>query len=70
MLDNSDTQAEDRQRMVDAIQEVGHTNSAIGFYWVDQSCFSESWQILSDAGIKNGVVEAGFVEDPELPTFE
>ncbi len=70
MLDNSPTQEEDQQRMVDALRRISQANCAIGFYWVEQFRLSECRQCLLDAGIQDSVVECEIVDEPQLPAFD
>ena len=70
MVDNSSTQEEDRQRMVESLRRFAQANGSIGFYWVDQTCLSDCRQCLVDAGISECIVECGIVDEPQLPSFQ
>lgn len=67
MMDNSPSQEEDRQRMLESMRRLGEVNGSLGMYWVDQWCLSECRQCLRDSGIQNHVIEGSFVSDPKLP---
>jgi hypothetical protein len=66
-LDNSPTQQQDRQRMVESLKRFGQTNASVGFYWVDQYCLQDCRQCLADSGLRNYAVETDVVRDPTLP---
>jgi hypothetical protein len=66
MYDTSETQQEDRQRMVNSLKRFSETNSCIGLYWVHQYCLNDCRQFLQDSGITY-VIESEIVDDPSLP---
>jgi hypothetical protein len=69
MLDTTQ-QPEDRQRMIESLSHFAKINASVGLYWVDQSCLQDCRQLLTDAGLKDFVVESDIVEDPKLPFSE
>jgi hypothetical protein len=68
MLDT--TSAEEERNMQEALGRFAKTNSAIGFYWVDQFRLNDCRKWLVDAGVKDFIVEGEFVADPSLPFSE
>jgi hypothetical protein len=67
MVDNSPTQEEDRQRMIESLTRFSTTDGHIGLYWVDQLCLRDCRRVLAEAGLKDYVVEGDIVDDPKLP---
>lgn len=69
-MDDTTNEPDDRLRMIDAFGRFAKTNGTIGLYWVDQFCIKDCRQCLTDAGLKDFVVESDIVEDPKLPFSE
>lgn len=69
MLDNSDTSADDRKRMIAALSQFKDLKAAFGYYFVDIERLEDTRQCLMDAGLDGRFVEPGIVDDPPLPSF-
>jgi hypothetical protein len=69
MEDNSPTQSEDRQEMVNALTRLHNAKGDIGFYFVDQTRLRDCRQALEKVGVKDPIVECGIVQNPRLPKF-
>jgi hypothetical protein len=69
MDDNSPTQTEDKERMIEALKKFKDIKGKIGFYFIDIQCLETTRQCLIDAGLDPRYVESGIVEEPTLPSF-
>jgi hypothetical protein len=69
MLDSTEATA-DRDRMVQALSQIGSIKGSVGLYWVDQSRLVDCRQCLADSGAEYYVVESDIVDDPGLPFSE
>jgi hypothetical protein len=70
MVDSGSDSKETRKKAVASLAEYGKTGGAIGMYYLDQN-LTKAWrEELKGAGIKNYCIEADFVGQPNLPTFE
>jgi len=70
MMDNSPTQAEDKEQMIEALRRLKNAKGQVGLYFVDIGCLESTRQCFTDAGLDSRFIESGIVQDPPLPSFE
>lgn len=69
MLDNSPTQAEDWQKMTEAMKTAKEQGIHVGFYFVDINMLPTVRDGMSTAGLDTRYIESGILESPPLPVF-
>lgn len=69
MDDNSPTQDEDRKVMIEQLAHLASVQAKIGFYFVERRLLDDVRECVTDAGLDPRFIEAGILEDPEIPTF-
>jgi hypothetical protein len=66
---NDESDEKSKSRLLQALRDFGKLDSCIGLYWCEPQHVN-LWRDQFRACGVNGVVHAGIVADPPLPTFE
>lgn len=70
MLDNDPNQYAARERLKRALAEYGKRDGIVGCYFVDQTVVPSCRTFIADTGIRNFIVQAEIVGNPQLPVID
>jgi hypothetical protein len=69
MDDNSPTQSEDREELIETLKRFKNVKGKIGFYFVDADNLEKTRECLTDAGMDPRHIQSRIVDQPTLPSF-